>query len=225
MLSPRRWLALYLSLKAAYRLHYQRLFGSEEETQQDPGGSEQIRDTPQPSHKCLSRRDFILWLNKPTAFPSTHTSPIFQVRNTHAGNTLCTQEPHKQPSLATLVHCCGRDRRNSRRDACGADSSQIFPRASACVGPHSVLFAPGFPSVLWDQVWNLILVHPCDPVTLSSPSLSLVQLHTKTFQNSGMMMEHVRNLKNKYLKIRNTFWVKRDKGHFKPFAVSCDHFT
>ncbi|XP_016889326.1 chromatin-remodeling ATPase INO80 isoform X2 [Cynoglossus semilaevis] len=73
-----RWLALYLSLKAAYRLHYQRLFGSEEETQQDPGGSEQIRDTPQPSHKCLSRRDFILWLNKPTAFPSTHTSPIFQ---------------------------------------------------------------------------------------------------------------------------------------------------
>uniref|UniRef100_A0A3P8WZX8 Chromatin-remodeling ATPase INO80 n=1 Tax=Cynoglossus semilaevis TaxID=244447 RepID=A0A3P8WZX8_CYNSE len=99
-----RWLALYLSLKAAYRLHYQRLFGSEEETQQDPGGSEQIRDTPQPSHKCLSRRDFILWLNKPTAFPSTHTSPIFQVRNTHAGNTLCTQEPHKQPSLATLCH-------------------------------------------------------------------------------------------------------------------------
>uniref|UniRef100_A0A8D3A445 Chromatin-remodeling ATPase INO80 n=1 Tax=Scophthalmus maximus TaxID=52904 RepID=A0A8D3A445_SCOMX len=52
-----RWLALFLSLKAAYRLHYQRLFGLEEERQEE---------------------DLILWLNRPTAFPNTHTSPVLQ---------------------------------------------------------------------------------------------------------------------------------------------------
>ncbi|XP_069014594.1 chromatin-remodeling ATPase INO80 [Embiotoca jacksoni] len=58
-----RWLALFLSLKAAYRLRHQRLFDHEEESQDDAraGG----RD------KCLSHKDLILWLNRPIALPNT----------------------------------------------------------------------------------------------------------------------------------------------------------
>uniref|UniRef100_A0A3B5A9I4 Chromatin-remodeling ATPase INO80 n=1 Tax=Stegastes partitus TaxID=144197 RepID=A0A3B5A9I4_9TELE len=56
-----RWLALFLSLKAAYRLHTQPRDG-----------------TLQPQIKCLSRKDLILWLNRPIAFPNTHTSPVLQ---------------------------------------------------------------------------------------------------------------------------------------------------
>uniref|UniRef100_A0A665WGI2 Chromatin-remodeling ATPase INO80 n=1 Tax=Echeneis naucrates TaxID=173247 RepID=A0A665WGI2_ECHNA len=59
-----RWLALFLSLKAAYRLHHQRLFSLEEELE--------------PKIKCLSHKDLILWLNRPTNFPNTHTSPVLQ---------------------------------------------------------------------------------------------------------------------------------------------------
>uniref|UniRef100_A0A3P8U690 Chromatin-remodeling ATPase INO80 n=1 Tax=Amphiprion percula TaxID=161767 RepID=A0A3P8U690_AMPPE len=64
-----RWLALFLSLKSAYRLHNQRLFTLEEEA----------RDrASQPEIKCLSRKDLILWLNRPSTFPNTHTSPVLQ---------------------------------------------------------------------------------------------------------------------------------------------------
>uniref|UniRef100_A0A3Q4BIZ5 Chromatin-remodeling ATPase INO80 n=1 Tax=Mola mola TaxID=94237 RepID=A0A3Q4BIZ5_MOLML len=31
-----------------------------------------------PGTKCLSHKDLILWLNRPTSFPNTHTSPILQ---------------------------------------------------------------------------------------------------------------------------------------------------
>ncbi|XP_028996864.1 chromatin-remodeling ATPase INO80 isoform X1 [Betta splendens] len=62
-----RWLALFLSLKAAYRLYYQRLFDQEE-----------IQGEAQDGSKCLSRKDLILWLNRPTAFPNIHTSPVLQ---------------------------------------------------------------------------------------------------------------------------------------------------
>ncbi|XP_071757033.1 chromatin-remodeling ATPase INO80 isoform X2 [Centroberyx gerrardi] len=61
-----RWLALFLSLKASYRLHHQRVFGLGEE------------EEARPRSKCLSRRDLILWLNRPTAFPNTDTSPVLQ---------------------------------------------------------------------------------------------------------------------------------------------------
>lgn len=70
-----RWLALFLSLKAAYRLHHQRLFGLQESA--DLQGS---RETLRSKSKCLSRRDLILWPNRPTSFPNTHTSPVLQVR-------------------------------------------------------------------------------------------------------------------------------------------------
>uniref|UniRef100_A0A7N6AHX5 Chromatin-remodeling ATPase INO80 n=1 Tax=Anabas testudineus TaxID=64144 RepID=A0A7N6AHX5_ANATE len=57
-----RWLALFLTMKAAYRLYYQR------------GERERL----QPRSKCLSCKDLLLWLNRPTAFPSVHTSPVLQ---------------------------------------------------------------------------------------------------------------------------------------------------
>uniref|UniRef100_A0A4W6ESW8 Chromatin-remodeling ATPase INO80 n=1 Tax=Lates calcarifer TaxID=8187 RepID=A0A4W6ESW8_LATCA len=63
-----RWLALFLSLKSAYRLHYQ------------PRDGEGDGGRLQPGIKCLSRKDLILWLNRPTAFPNMHTSPVLQVR-------------------------------------------------------------------------------------------------------------------------------------------------
>ncbi|XP_013865401.1 chromatin-remodeling ATPase INO80 [Austrofundulus limnaeus] len=60
-----RWLALFLSLKAAYRLYYQRLFSQEEEGLQ-----------PRSAH--LSRKNLILWLDRPFTFPNTQSSPILQ---------------------------------------------------------------------------------------------------------------------------------------------------
>ncbi|XP_056150426.1 chromatin-remodeling ATPase INO80 [Lampris incognitus] len=65
-----RWLALFLALKAAYRLHHQRLFGLEKEGMD--GAS------LWPRSMCLSHRDLILWPDRPTAFPNTHTSPVLQ---------------------------------------------------------------------------------------------------------------------------------------------------
>lgn len=63
-----RWLALFLSLKAAYRLYYQRLF--EEVEVRDRGGTS--------GNLSLSRKDLILWLNRPTAFPNMHSSSVLQ---------------------------------------------------------------------------------------------------------------------------------------------------
>lgn len=74
-----RWLALFLSLKAAYRLHCQRLFGLEEEGQEEDREGEENTGRLQPKSKCLSHKDLILWLNRPTAFPNIHTSPVLQV--------------------------------------------------------------------------------------------------------------------------------------------------
>ncbi|KAG8011195.1 DNA helicase INO80 [Nibea albiflora] len=74
-----RWLALFLSLKAAYRLHYQRLFSLEEEGQAETRDLEGDGGRSGPRSKCLSRKDLILWLNRPTNFPNTHTSPVLQV--------------------------------------------------------------------------------------------------------------------------------------------------
>ncbi|KAI4801895.1 hypothetical protein KUCAC02_019763 [Chaenocephalus aceratus] len=75
-----RWLALFLSLKAAYRLYHQRLFGleEEEEGQEEAGDSLGERGGSQPRSKCLSRKDLILWLNRPTHFPNVQTSTVLQ---------------------------------------------------------------------------------------------------------------------------------------------------
>lgn len=70
-----RWLALFLSLKAAYRLHHRRLFGLDGEAQEVAAGSR-----GETGSKCLSRQDLILWLDRPTNFPNAHTSPVVQVR-------------------------------------------------------------------------------------------------------------------------------------------------
>ncbi|KAK7150298.1 hypothetical protein R3I93_011523 [Phoxinus phoxinus] len=67
-----RWLALYLSFKSAYRLHHSRQWDVEEEQENEAKGRAWL-------HKlCLSRRDLILWLNKPTSFPNVHSSPVLQ---------------------------------------------------------------------------------------------------------------------------------------------------
>ncbi|KAM9703567.1 chromatin-remodeling ATPase INO80 isoform 3-T6 [Menidia menidia] len=73
-----RWLALFLSLKAAYRLHFQRLFGHEEKGQKDAGVQDGNQEKLPPKIECLSHKDLILWLNRPMAFPNTQTSPVLQ---------------------------------------------------------------------------------------------------------------------------------------------------
>ncbi|XP_028972750.2 chromatin-remodeling ATPase INO80 isoform X1 [Esox lucius] len=66
-----RWLALFLSLKAAYRLHHERLWGVEEEDGVRMGGG-------RPGGQCLSRTGLILWLDRPTAYPNTRTSTVLR---------------------------------------------------------------------------------------------------------------------------------------------------
>ncbi|XP_061560780.1 chromatin-remodeling ATPase INO80 isoform X2 [Phycodurus eques] len=65
-----RWLALFLSLKAAYRLHCQRLFAHQEEDGGDEGSRLRSR--------TLSRKDLLLWISRPAAFPNTQTSPVLR---------------------------------------------------------------------------------------------------------------------------------------------------
>ncbi|XP_054617699.1 chromatin-remodeling ATPase INO80 isoform X1 [Dunckerocampus dactyliophorus] len=71
-----RWLALFLSLKAAYRLHSQRLFDLQEDN--DIEGDDNRGRSRRSSSRHLSRKDLILWVNRPTAFPNTHTSPVLR---------------------------------------------------------------------------------------------------------------------------------------------------
>ncbi|XP_051501093.1 chromatin-remodeling ATPase INO80-like isoform X3 [Myxocyprinus asiaticus] len=63
-----RWLALYLSFKSAYRLHHQRLWDEVEQDNQADGRA-----------LCLSHKDLILWLNRPTSFPNVQNSRVLQV--------------------------------------------------------------------------------------------------------------------------------------------------
>uniref|UniRef100_A0A673XIV4 Chromatin-remodeling ATPase INO80 n=1 Tax=Salmo trutta TaxID=8032 RepID=A0A673XIV4_SALTR len=79
-----RWLALFLSLKAAYRLYQRRLWGLEEEEGGEGdggriGGGGEEEGSGRPRSQCLSRRGLILWLDRPTAFPNTHTSTVTAV--------------------------------------------------------------------------------------------------------------------------------------------------
>uniref|UniRef100_A0A672JAV7 Chromatin-remodeling ATPase INO80 n=1 Tax=Salarias fasciatus TaxID=181472 RepID=A0A672JAV7_SALFA len=109
-----RWLALFLSLKAAYRLHHQRLFDLEEEGQESEtsrgGTNEEVGGKPQPRTNRLSRRDLILWINRPVAFPNVHTSPVLQdlvftaSRPGMVGHTDVVI--HSRSSAATVVRPC-----------------------------------------------------------------------------------------------------------------------
>lgn len=67
-----RWLAVYLSFKSAYRLHHSRLW-DEEVKENEAIGRARL------GKLCLSHRDLILWLNRPTSFPNIHSSPTLQV--------------------------------------------------------------------------------------------------------------------------------------------------
>lgn len=79
-----RWLALFLSLKAAYRLHCHRLFGLQDEAQEAAREGEGDGGRSRPRSNCLSHKDLILWLNRPTTFPNTDTSPVLQVIKAHS---------------------------------------------------------------------------------------------------------------------------------------------
>lgn len=60
-----RWLALFLSLKAAYRLHHIRFWREKSKSET--------------AHAYLSKSDFILWVNSPLSFPNIHSSPNLKV--------------------------------------------------------------------------------------------------------------------------------------------------
>lgn len=61
-----RWLALFLSLKASYRLHHMRSWMETEEDKEQ--GS------------CfLKNRDFLLDVNFPLSFPNLHSCTLLQV--------------------------------------------------------------------------------------------------------------------------------------------------
>uniref|UniRef100_A0A8C9G1G6 Chromatin-remodeling ATPase INO80 n=1 Tax=Pavo cristatus TaxID=9049 RepID=A0A8C9G1G6_PAVCR len=61
-----RWLALFLSLKASYRLHHLRSWMEPE------------REKQQGSH-CLKNKDFLLDVNFPLSFPNLHSCTLLQV--------------------------------------------------------------------------------------------------------------------------------------------------
>ncbi|XP_066533049.1 chromatin-remodeling ATPase INO80 [Hoplias malabaricus] len=66
-----RWLALYLSFKAAHRLHHQRLWTEQEES------GERKAEWSSETH-CFSNRDLILWPDRPTSFPNIHNSTVLR---------------------------------------------------------------------------------------------------------------------------------------------------
>ncbi|XP_030626965.1 chromatin-remodeling ATPase INO80 [Chanos chanos] len=72
-----RWLALFLSLKSAYRLHHRRLWAVEGEDEEHEG-EKKTGGNLRPNSQFLSDRDFLLWMNRPTSFPNTRDSPVFQ---------------------------------------------------------------------------------------------------------------------------------------------------
>lgn len=61
-----RWLALFLSLKASYRLHQLRSWG-------EPEGESQQR--------YLRNKDFLLGVNFPLSFPNLCSCPLLKVSN------------------------------------------------------------------------------------------------------------------------------------------------
>lgn len=71
-------------------------------------------ESSQPRKKCLSHKDLILWLNRPTSFPNMHNSPVLQVRNTpdtcthteifvQSGTLLCDRQVKLQKQAVCLL--------------------------------------------------------------------------------------------------------------------------
>ncbi|KAJ1104389.1 hypothetical protein NDU88_001801 [Pleurodeles waltl] len=61
-----RWLALFLSLKASYRLHHLRSW------------AEQEKEEGQPRSQYLKNKDFLLFLDWPLSFPNIHSCAVLQ---------------------------------------------------------------------------------------------------------------------------------------------------
>ncbi|XP_033124320.1 chromatin-remodeling ATPase INO80-like, partial [Anneissia japonica] len=59
-----RWLALFLIMKAAYRIHHQSQWHSQE--------------CAQDKNKCIPKDGLLLWPRWPTSFPNRVSSPVFQ---------------------------------------------------------------------------------------------------------------------------------------------------
>ena len=70
-----RWLALFLSLKASYRLHQLRSWG-------EPEGENQ--------EKYLRNKDFLLGVNFPLSFPNLSSCPLLKVSNYFSISYLCS---------------------------------------------------------------------------------------------------------------------------------------
>lgn len=73
-----RWLALFLSLKASYRLHQLRSWG-------EPEGESQQR--------YLRNKDFLLGVNFPLSFPNLCSCPLLKVSNYLSINYPCSSTP------------------------------------------------------------------------------------------------------------------------------------
>ncbi|NXX76969.1 INO80 ATPase, partial [Urocolius indicus] len=92
-----RWLALFLSLKASYRLHHMRSWVEAEEEKQQ--GSPFLRS-----------RDFLLDVNFPLSFPNLHSCTLLQnlVFSSHckAVTGFSDHVIHRRRSATSCVRCC-----------------------------------------------------------------------------------------------------------------------
>uniref|UniRef100_A0A8C8SWV8 Chromatin-remodeling ATPase INO80 n=1 Tax=Pelusios castaneus TaxID=367368 RepID=A0A8C8SWV8_9SAUR len=92
-----RWLALFLSLKASYRLHHQRLW-------RDPEV-----EHPQRS-QCLGNKDFLLGVNFPLSLPNLHSCTFLQnlVFSSHCKTVTGYSDHviHRRRSATSWVRCC-----------------------------------------------------------------------------------------------------------------------
>ncbi|XP_003791782.1 DNA helicase INO80 isoform X1 [Otolemur garnettii] len=90
-----RWLALFLSLKASYRLHQLRSWG-------EPEGESQQR--------YLRNKDFLLGVNFPLSFPNLCSCPLLKslVFSSHckAVSGYSDQVIHQRRSATSSLHCC-----------------------------------------------------------------------------------------------------------------------
>ncbi|KAM9381281.1 chromatin-remodeling ATPase INO80 [Phaethornis superciliosus] len=91
-----RWLALFLSLKASYRLHHRRFWmETEGEKQQE---------------SCLRNRDFLLDVNFPLSFPNLHSCTLLQnlVFSSHCKAVTGHSDHviHRRRSATSCVRCC-----------------------------------------------------------------------------------------------------------------------
>ncbi|NXU75928.1 INO80 ATPase, partial [Oreotrochilus melanogaster] len=91
-----RWLALFLSLKASYRLHHRRFWV-------EPEGEKQ-------QESCLRNRDFLLDVNFPLSFPNLHSCTLLQnlVFSSHCKAVTGHSDHviHRRRSATSCVRCC-----------------------------------------------------------------------------------------------------------------------